>query len=135
MIKFLKEGVIKLEGHGVKIEFNQVNSSMQALLIAMAADKTSTGKTALSSLILKQIITKLEIEGVPYKPVDVATKADLSHPPTIDVFYRISSLVIDELMLGFETKKKSKQPDLPIEKEEIAIIAPEAKEDGPATTA
>lgn len=109
-MKFLKEGTIKKEEKGIKVEFKQVTSSEQASLIVLSQDKTITGRTKLTEIILKNYILNLEIENKKYDPVYVAENADLSDPSTVDTFYFIGSMFMNSIILSPKTKKKSKGP-------------------------
>lgn len=122
-MKFLKEEVIETSKNGVTVKFNQVSSSMQATLITMANNKTIVGRTSLASFIMANVITELTINGKQYDPIYVAQKSDLSDPETVDVYFLISSLVMDELILSDDTKKKSKPQGSPTEQEGFAEVA------------
>lgn len=130
-LKFLKEGTTTKEEGEVKIEFCQISSSIQSLLISMGATKTPAGKTALSTYILKNIIANIKINGVSYLPFDVAERSDLSDPDTVKIFFQISRMVMSEIILDLETKKKSGEQELLKGKENPVKNAPEVSEESP----
>jgi hypothetical protein len=130
-LKFLKEGTTTKEENGIKIEFGQITSSVQSLLITMANVSTAPGRTALASYVIKNILTKLTIDGKEYDPHQVATMSDLSDPDTVATFFKISHLVMSGIILGMDTKKKSEQQESPSEQEETASNAPGATEEPP----
>ena len=134
-LKFLKEGTTTKEEDGVKIEFGQITSSVQALLITMATVVTVPGKTAMAAYIIKNILTKLTLDGKDQDLTRVANSADISDKTTMDVFFKISRLVMSEIVLGYDTKKKSGQQQSPSEKEGTASSAQILTEDNPDTGA
>ena len=130
-LKFLKEGTTTKEEDGIEIEYGQITSSVQSLIITMGAVKTAPGRTALAAYIMKNILIKLTIDGEEIDPYKVATLSDLSDKDTVKTFFKISRLVLDALGLADDTKKKLEQPESPLEPGETASNAPEAKEEPP----
>ena len=124
-MKFLKEEKnVKSKGD-VKIEFSPLTSSIQASLITLAMDKSTVGRVKLSQLIMHNVVTKLEVKGEEFDPKHVADHADISDPATIDTFFIIASLVVEEALLNAPIKKKSLQPGSQLEKDGSAGNAPE----------
>jgi hypothetical protein len=116
-LKFLKEGTNIEEADGIEVEFVNINSSLQTLLIGLGVVKTNVGRVALTVYILKNVVTKLTIDGEEIDPKFMADRADLSDPGMVKVFFKIANLVMNQAMLGEGTKKKSEQPESPSEKE------------------
>lgn len=116
-LKFLKEGDSIEEEDGVKVEFVNIDTSLQTFLIGLGVVKTNIGRVALTKYILKNLVTKLTIDGEEVDPKFMADRADLSNPGMAKTFFKITKLVMDSAVLGIETKKKSEQQESPSEKE------------------
>ena len=130
----------------VAVHFPQVDSSTQALIIGRVsqAGLDIQKKVALTIYLLRNVIEKVVVDDGSEAP-EVFERAsedeektlrylseqiDTSHNSSVAVFFGISQLVLDNIIIPQDVKKKSGQQDLPIEKGSNAGGAQEAKEDG-----
>ena len=145
-IKLKKEEEQQEKICDISVLFDQVDSSTQALIIGKQAQAGMDiqKKVDLTTFLLRNVITKIVVEDEIFERTsDIEERTlryfseclDISHNPSVAVFFGITQLVLDNIILPQETKKKSGQLDLPIEKESGAENAPGAKEDGQATNA
>ena len=123
-MKFLKEEEITKSNETTKVVFDQVSTSMQAKIIGLSA---SLNKVDLSLFLLKNIIKEIEINGKAFDPVHVANHSDLSDTQTGVVIVGIQALVIEGILISADTKKKSKQPEQPSEKDKTVEPVQEVK--------
>lgn len=132
-MKFLKEEEITKENKHVKITFKGTSSTQQAALITLAMDKTLAGKVKLTDLILKNILSTIEVNRKDYDPVHIANHSDLSDPSTVDVFFSIAALVMEEMTIHAPVKKKSTTPDKPTDQKKdvvnVQIVKGEDRQD------
>jgi hypothetical protein len=124
-MKFLKEELnVKKKGE-VEVEFNPLTSSIQASLITLAVDKSTIGRVKLAQLIMHNVITKLTIKNQEYDAKHVADHADISDAETVNVFFVIASLVMEEALLNAPIKKKSNPLGSQSEQESNASVVHE----------
>lgn len=123
-MKFLKEEKNKKTKNNVYIEFDPLTTSQQASLVTLAVDTTTAGRVQLTKLILNNIITKIKIDHKEYKPGYIAENADISDPATVDVYFLIASMVMEEALLHAPKKKNIKPLDTLKESGETVESAP-----------
>ena len=116
-MKFLDSKEISVEKDNVKVTFKPVTALNQAAILgcrvdmnlALEAKDTSwmiQAKMKAVFYALKEMISKLTIDGEDYSPDKVAGAADISDMETVETLNIIFDMVIGLLVQG-ETKKKS----------------------------
>ena len=134
----------------VVVHFPQVDSSTQALIIGKVsqAGVDIQKKIALTIYLLRNVIEKVIVIDKKSEEVFervsendektlryLSDQIDVSHDPSVAVFFGIAQLVINNIIIPQDTKKKSGQQDLPIEKGSSAGDALKATEDALQTNA
>lgn len=125
----------------LSVHFDQVDSSTQAIIIGKQAQAgvDVNKKVALTIYLLRNVINKIEVGDDIFERSSedeektlryIAEQIDISHNPSVAVFFGITQLVLDHIIIPQDAKKKSGQQDLPIEKESSAGSAQEAIEVG-----
>lgn len=130
-MKFLVEGEIVKEIGSVKVTFNQVNSVMQGRIIGLGARSDIESRLQLTRHCLLNVVTKLEIDGKEYDPVQVAEKSDLSDKETSKVYATIGACILDGVVLDQESKKKSEGQESPLKRAGTVENAPVQKMEVP----
>ena len=130
-MKFLKEEKItkKAEDGKISITIKQLSTSLQGTVLARSSRQDLESQIALCSFLLNTAIEKVEINGVEYPPVDVASKSDLKDKDTLKTFITILGLALDGIALPDDDKKKSLPQELLTEQEKSAGSAQGAMED------
>lgn len=130
------------------VHFPQVDSSTQALIIGKVsqAGVDIQKKIALTVYLLRNVIEKVIViddgsEEVFERVSEddektlryLSEQIDISHDPSVAVFFGMAQLVLDNIIIPQDAKKKSGQQDLPIEKGSSAGDAQGATEVAPQT--
>jgi len=110
-MKLLGTDEIVKEGGPVRFTMHPVTTAIQTYYM-----ESSLGGVSLSENVeiiqyaLKNVITDIWIDGKTYNPIDLADRSDLTDATTRNIFLLIGRLVMEEVVLGAETEKKSELP-------------------------
>lgn len=110
MLKFLNTQDIVLEEGPIKVVMNPVTTSAQAKLMELSLTGTVSEAVERTQYALKNIITKIEIEGKDYPPEALANTIDLGDRDSRDAFIKIGGMVVNAAFMGEAEEKKSEQP-------------------------
>ena len=105
-MKLLKEEVINLSEDGIEITTNPVTTTQQASLIDTLREGGASGKIAGVQYMLRNVVSKLVVNGEEYNPVDLARLADINDPGTVKKFLQIG-IMVDKVVFPTEEEKKS----------------------------
>jgi len=105
-MKFLKDEIVEIKGDGMVISASPFTNSQQAVVMDMINDESLVKRVELIKYLLKNCIKGITIGGKEMDPLMVADKSDLSDPDTISEFLNIGGLVIAEMFMGEEERKK-----------------------------
>lgn len=105
-MKFLKNESVMREAEGVKVWVKPITTEIQTKILGMANDNSPAGMVATTLFCLKNIVKKIESDGVNLIPLEIANKADLSDDDTLAEFLAIGGLIMEACFPPeFEEKK------------------------------
>ena len=130
-MKFLKEEEITRtsENGKISITVGQLDTSLQAKVLAMSANQTLDGQIDQITFVLANVATRVVINGTEYKPLDLVGKPDLRDKDTLTTMIILLGLALDAIALSEEEVKNLSGQVSPKEVESDVESAPKVKED------
>ncbi len=105
-MKLLNDERITREDGEIKLTMRPVTTSQQARLVELGSKGGISARTELSIYCLNTCVEKINIQGVDYKPVDLANKSNLSDEETLATIFKIGEIVTEAAFAKDEDLKK-----------------------------
>jgi len=83
-----------VEKNGIKLSVKVIDTTTQAKLSDLSIGSSIEARIKMIGFMLKNVITEVEIDGQKFEPMDIATKADISDPKTLQSIMEIGAMVI-----------------------------------------
>jgi len=92
---------------GIVMELNAVTTSQQGKLVALGSVNNLGGRVELARYAMRELVKRLSIEGQDFNPAELADRADLGDPDTLNKFVMIGALAVEAAFPQQDEVKKS----------------------------